>query len=93
MERKILPGQLSKFEHRISSHGQHDSPRLSLGGILADVMGLGKTLTMLSAIVLSLDDANHFMLSSDNAAIGDSHLYATKATIVAVPSARKSYIP
>jgi hypothetical protein len=54
-------------------------------------MGLGKTLAMLSAIVLSLDDANHFMLSSDNAAIGDSHLYATKATIVVVPSARKSY--
>jgi hypothetical protein len=54
-------------------------------------MGLGKTLTMLSAIVLSLDDAYHFILSSNDVSIGDKPLYPTKATLVIVPSARKPH--
>ncbi|KAK3995722.1 SNF2 family N-terminal domain-containing protein [Cladorrhinum sp. PSN332] len=55
-----------------------------LGGILADVMGLGKTLTMLSAIVYSKCEARsvHQTGLGDNTALRPS----AKATLVVLPS-------
>jgi hypothetical protein len=79
----------SVFEHQISGQRQYIPPCVSAGGILADVMGLGKTLTVLSAIVHSMDEACHFTLPSGETCV-DSHLtYPTKATLVVVPSARR----
>jgi SNF2 family DNA or RNA helicase len=79
----------SLFEHQISEQRQFVPPCISAGGILADVMGLGKTLTMLTAIVHSMDEAFRFTLLSSEIS-GDDHIeYSTRATLVVVPSARK----
>jgi SNF2 family DNA or RNA helicase len=79
----------SVFEHQISGQSQYIPPRISAGGILADVMGLGKTLTVLSAIVHSMDEACHFTLPSGETPVDDHLAYSTQATLVVVPSARK----
>ena len=58
----------------------------AFGGIIADVMGLGKTLTMLTAITTSLPGASFFAdfaeLSNDNSV----PLRRTRATLVVVSS-------
>jgi SNF2 family DNA or RNA helicase len=41
----------------VTNHSQREKPPPTLGGILADVMGLGKTLSVLSLITKTLDDA------------------------------------
>jgi hypothetical protein len=58
-----------------------------LGGVLADVMGLGKTLTTISLIVHMKGEAANFRscqreLPSNNSA------FVSKATLVVVPSLR-----
>ncbi|RYP79693.1 hypothetical protein DL769_002811 [Monosporascus sp. CRB-8-3] len=50
----------SDLKALIGSRYFSHSPELCLGGIVADVMGLGKTLTMLSAVVLSKNAAAQF---------------------------------
>lgn len=56
-----------------------------LGGIDADVMGLGKTLTMLSAIVCTMKTASQFGgLNPEH-----SSLPTTRATLVVTSSPRK----
>ncbi|KAI1345777.1 SNF2 family N-terminal domain-containing protein [Xylaria sp. FL0043] len=54
-----------------------------LGGINADVMGLGKTLTMLSAIVCSMKAATEFPMFCDD---GTRLRTTTRATLVVVTS-------
>ncbi|KAL2354227.1 SNF2 family N-terminal domain-containing protein [Cryomyces antarcticus] len=48
------------YEHKITKSRVSLPPHLPQGGIIANDMGLGRTLTMLSAIVASLADASHF---------------------------------
>ena len=68
-------------------------PILTLGasaaGLLADAVGLGKTLTMLAAIVHSLDAASRFSLSPPPKQSHDDPAIRTRATLIVVPSARK----
>lgn len=56
------------------------------GGILADVMGLGKTLTMLMAIVLSKKAAERY---GETNVQDQRQLVPTKGTLVVVTSRRK----
>ncbi|KAI0451852.1 SNF2 family N-terminal domain-containing protein [Xylaria acuta] len=56
-----------------------------LGGIDADVMGLGKTLTMLSAMVCSMKTAIEFTTCYDE---GTTHPIATRATLVVATSSQ-----
>lgn len=58
------------------------------GGILADDMGLGKTLSMIASIVTTLASAKSYVNSGD--ARRGGHMRPTPATLVIVPSARKS---
>jgi hypothetical protein len=88
-KRLILIPQTSSFEHAISAQPRSSQPPICAGGILADVMGLGKTLTMVSAVVHSLEDAASFEYM-DTTAETDAHLlYSTRATLVVLPQARK----
>ena len=66
-----------------------DIPCFSTGGILADAMGLGKTLTILSAIVSTANHAKRFSTGRDaSAGAGDLQL-RTRATLVVVTSMRE----
>lgn len=59
------------------------------GGILADEMGMGKTLSILSLVTKTIEDA-HEWISKDTADVADSVLplkKRTAATLVIVPSA------
>ncbi len=66
---------------------------MSFGGLIADVMGLGKTLTMLAAVLRSMpaaEDSSKFYEASGNEY---SNKFRTKATLVVVSSARKLRSP
>ena len=80
----------SVFEHRITDQRQFVQPRISAGGILADEMGLGKTLPILSAIVHSMDEASYFIMPARETPYGGDPTHPTRATLVVVPSTRKS---
>jgi SNF2 family DNA or RNA helicase len=68
-------------------------PTFSTGGILADAMGLGKTLTMISAIVTTAREAEQFSVSFDLNDIGNVEtVHRTRATLVVVTSMRKSQL-
>ncbi|KAI1075619.1 SNF2 family N-terminal domain-containing protein [Whalleya microplaca] len=45
------------YHNVITGHSQREPPPETFGGILADMMGLGKTLSILSLITCSLDEA------------------------------------
>lgn len=80
----------SVFEHQITDQRQLVRPNISAGGILADEMGLGKTLTVLSAIVHSMNEASYFIMPARETSPGDDLARPTRATLVVVPSTRKS---
>lgn len=48
------------YHNVITGHSQRDPPQETFGGILADMMGLGKTLSILSLITGSLDVAEEW---------------------------------
>lgn len=55
-------------------------------------MGLGKSLTMLSAIMASLGDAEAYVTSKTGGAPdSDQSVIAAKSTLLIVPSARKAF--
>lgn len=67
-----------------------DNLQTALGGIIADVMGLGKTLTVLASILRSSDKAVEFASFCKPAITSlNGDLVRLKATLVVVPSARK----
>ena len=66
-------------------------PEETLGGILADEMGPGKSLTMLAAIITSLHNASNYAASRNLQPDNNGSLaIAAKSTLVIVPSARKT---
>lgn len=82
----------SSYQHQIlGSLRKLIAPEESRSGLLGDVMGLGKSLTMLSAVVMSLEDARLYAkqqsILKDDICIGN--VRRLKATLVIVPSARK----
>ncbi|KAK2792535.1 hypothetical protein FQN51_001653 [Onygenales sp. PD_10] len=80
---------IQRYYHQISGSVQSDRPCVSLGGIIADEMGVGKTFTMLAVISLSLNEARQFALYSQQQQTKNStSAHATRATLVVVPSAQ-----
>jgi SNF2 family DNA or RNA helicase len=70
----------------LSKHNSNATQPASYGGIIADVMGLGKTLTMLTAILRSLPPTCNFDKGKESEM---STKTPTRATLVVVTSARK----
>ena len=66
-------------------HGSPPTP----SGLLADSMGLGKTLSILSAVVSTLEEASRFEFVADQHTLGNEMHLPTRATLVVVPSARR----
>ncbi|RYP55722.1 hypothetical protein DL771_012463 [Monosporascus sp. 5C6A] len=63
-----------------------DIPSYSMGGILADVMGLGKTLSMISAIVSSLPQATEYITAEYQNCVSPASGCRSRATLVIVTS-------
>lgn len=61
-----------------------------MGGILADVMGLGKTLSMISAIASSLSQATEYAREENRDFVSLVSGCRSRATLVVVTSMRKS---
>ncbi|KAI0907155.1 SNF2 family N-terminal domain-containing protein [Ustulina deusta] len=93
--RFILQREEEAFSQRLAARLcqavgiQIESPvSMSFGGLIADVMGLGKTLTMLAAVLRSMpaaEDSSKFYEASGNEY---SNKFRTKATLVVVSSAQ-----
>ncbi len=77
---------VSRYRHIVTGF-QTKKPEDMLGGILADGMGLGKTLTMLACIVATLADSEVFELGefADKVKTGAPSI-RTKSTLVILPS-------
>ena len=82
------PLHLTSFQHVFSGakRPQRDEAK---GGIIADDMGLGKSLVILSTIAGSLDRAKEFV-STENQLIQDQpqKKVASGATLILAPSSR-----
>ncbi|KAH0563507.1 hypothetical protein GP486_001928 [Trichoglossum hirsutum] len=80
------------YQHIITG-AKSPTPDDFLGGILADDMGLGKSLTMLSAIVGSLARANEYARQgSMSAGHPGEPPRAAKSTLIIVPSAHTLFV-
>ncbi|RDW70894.1 uncharacterized protein DSM5745_08405 [Aspergillus mulundensis] len=77
----VTKGKTKYYEHKITGARNISQPQDKAGGILADQMGLGKTLTILSAIVGSLGLARLWATSEPS-----TSLSKVGATLVIVPS-------
>ncbi|KAK3377269.1 SNF2 family N-terminal domain-containing protein [Lasiosphaeria ovina] len=73
------------FKHRITGY-KSEKPDDVLGGIVADGMGLGKTLTMIASIVATLPGADEFATRGPSSGDSRAPLTPVKATLVIVPS-------
>ena len=76
------------YTNLITGHEEREEPPPVLGGILADMMGLGKTLSILSLIVSSLDESIDFAKNApiERAAIGGVRdLTNSKSTLLVAP--------
>jgi SNF2 family DNA or RNA helicase len=73
-----------RFINRISNAYQMEEPPQFHGGIIADPMGLGKTLTMISLIATDLD-RDRYADSVMNQTAGDSVHHQTTLVIVPAP--------
>ncbi|KAI1740462.1 SNF2 family N-terminal domain-containing protein [Xylaria scruposa] len=91
--RFVLSREEEEVSQRLSSRlrqvirAEIDSPlSMCLGGLIADVMGLGKTLTMLTAILQSMPVAEDFANFYEEHEDELIHRIRTKATLVVVSS-------
>jgi SNF2 family DNA or RNA helicase len=74
------------LRHFIGISPKDDIPSYSMGGILADVMGLGKTLSMISAIVSSLPQATEYATAKCQYFASPEIGCRSRATLVIVTS-------
>lgn len=79
-----------QYTNQVDESTQHGPPPEFRGGILADTMGFGKSLSMISLVMYdkmdSLEEQQRVSLSSIYCAP------KTKATLIVVPSSRKSRV-
>lgn len=85
----LLSGtKLYRFRNAFTGNLQESQPRESIGGILANDMGLCKTLTVISMIVRTRNASKHFARSRepDEEVKRDNSQPCAKATLVIAPS-------
>ncbi|KAL4879096.1 SNF2 family N-terminal domain-containing protein [Aspergillus karnatakaensis] len=76
-----------KFREVISGITMDEEPRQSFGGLLADMMGLGKTLSILSLVASSLTQAQEWatMIPPSELVRSQPGIRNTKTTLLVVP--------
>lgn len=75
------------FTNMVTGASQRDEPPVFRGGIIADPMGLGKTLTMISLIAADIDAVNSATSGSQHPT---SHHDQPGASLIIVPPPRES---
>ena len=82
---------MPSYQHVITGAKCQD-PQNTWGGIIADDMGLGKSLTMLSAIASSTALASDYARSETCRTRNyDDPVIAARSTLIVVPSTRQSF--
>lgn len=85
--------KLPRYHHIITGAKSPSAPD-ALGGILADDMGLGKSLTMLAAVAGTTTNAWQYARENTTWSVGNEEgLIAAKTTLVIVPSACRGIHP
>ncbi len=74
----------------MSESGSKEQPPAFHGGVIADPMGLGKTLTM---IALAATDLTKSIDSREMKDVHSSDSRSVSATLIVVPPPRKSCVP
>lgn len=74
-----------RYRHKLTNAESTEPPSELGGGILADDMGMGKTLSTLALITETLEEAREWFRGSSNI----SRKPRSKATLIIVPSTRK----
>lgn len=72
--------------NRVSNTYQHEEPPQCYGGIIADPMGLGKTLTMISLAATDIDSSE----PHTNTVVGEQ--IDVSATLIVVPPPRQFHL-
>jgi SNF2 family DNA or RNA helicase len=70
---------IHSFLNRVSNASQTEEPSQCFGGIVADPMGLGKTLTMIALAATDLEGADYHMET------GQEGISDVPATLIVVP--------
>lgn len=77
--------------HKITETRVHIRPEERGGGILADEMGMGKTLSILALLLQTLDSAHQWAQKKECADIMNNRIQRhSHGTLVIVPSGRMS---
>jgi hypothetical protein len=80
-----------RFIHKITKIRSQIRPDEKGGGILADEMGMGKTLSILALLLKTLDNARQWALDKKDSEFTQTRIQShSRATLVIVPSGRKS---
>lgn len=83
------------YVHSITKQASSFEPEEKGGGVLADEMGMGKSLSMLSLIIRTLDYARRWAdseIQRETRAGFEGLNTISRATLIIVPSARESGI-
>ncbi|PWY97704.1 hypothetical protein BCV70DRAFT_233670 [Testicularia cyperi] len=79
--KKNQNGKITAWEHLITGEVRRTAPHICQGAILADDMGLGKSVTVLALIAETLPDARHFVRHTPSSADQS----ALRATLIICP--------
>ncbi|KAL6904139.1 SNF2 family N-terminal domain-containing protein [Trichoderma evansii] len=92
-ETKILDDGTEEYHHRITKRRIKNGiqPDERGGGILADEMGMGKSLSILALIMKTLDDGKSWAEQQQNSTAGGEEVQRSRSTLVIVPSALLVY--
>ena len=86
----MLGADSDRYVHAITNHRTRICPDESGGGILADEMGMGKSLSILTLIVDSLESGTEWAVQQSESGVSDKH--STRSTLIVVSSARMSFV-
>lgn len=82
----LLRAAPSRFINNVSGTVHFEEPQAFRGGIVADPMGLGKTLTMIALAATDLEPKQYEAFSVADVSVEDGH---NGATLIIVPPPRK----
>lgn len=80
----------TRYLHAVTKARNRSIPSETGGGILADEMGMGKSLSTLALITKTLEEANTWVMEKKANLESNTRQQACRATLIIVPSASRS---